>query len=684
MLLVGAALAAAAARLAVAERVEAPWYIDEFLYAGRAREIAAGGAHWAFNLSSLQFELYPTLISPAWLADDIATAYTLAKTINVVLLLAVAGVVYVWAKGLVRPAYAALAAALVLLLPAYLYSAMLISENAFFPAAMLAFFAVARALERPTLARQGLALAAAAFAAVTRAQGVVLLPVLLTALVVFVFLSGGRRFRRGLLADLRPYAPTFAILGLGLALYAAYVATTDATARSALGVYHGVLDGQYAASDLAYWVGLHGSLLALSVGLVPVSALVVLLARSEAAGRAERAFLAVASSATVWFTLEIGAYSAAFANRLEERYLAAVAPLLVLAFAVWLDRGLPRPRIAVAVGLLLPVIPLLRWSLDQRVEISNTSDAFTMLSLPALAGEIPGLPDRPAAAALAMAVLAAAVFVAVPRSVGWIVAVVVAVYLVECSRLTFDAQQAYAQGARTIAGVPEQEAWIDDTVGRDARVVFVFPPDPEPERIRGLVLQTAFWNRSVRAVHKLAPIELCCVANSDAVVSPEDGRIVAARREQAQYAVSTGAVELAGDEVARMPPLLLQRFEPPLRLAVSVGGVFGDGWIGERAFYRRYWGSGPSTAIVRVARTAWTGPNVPGRVQIVVGGLGGRRTAMARWVVNRGAERTFRLPTPRPPFQVEVRVEPTFSPSQFGIPDSRQLGAQVSFTFEPR
>jgi hypothetical protein len=52
--------------------------------------------------------------------------------------------------------------------------------------------------------------------------------------------------------------------------------------------------------------------------------------------------------------------------------------------------------------------------------------------------------------------------------------------------------------------------------------------------------------------------------------------------------------------------------------------------------------------------------------------------------VNAGAERTFRLATPAPPFRVEVTVDPTFSPAEFSVPDSRQLGAQVSFAFERR
>jgi hypothetical protein len=39
------------------------------------------------------------------------------------------------------------------------------------------------------------------------------------------------------------------------------------------------------------------------------------------------------------------------------------------------------------------------------------------------------------------------------------------------------------------------------------------------------------------------------------------------------------------------------------------------------------------------------------------------------------------IPTPKPPFRVEVRISPTFSPSDYGQSDRRELGAQVAFAF---
>ena len=39
--------------------------------------------------------------------------------------------------------------------------------------------------------------------------------------------------------------------------------------------------------------------------------------------------------------------------------------------------------------------------------------------------------------------------------------------------------------------------------------------------------------------------------------------------------------------------------------------------------------------------------------------------------------RRFTLPTPGDPYRVEVHVGSTFTPADYGYPDTRQLGAQV-------
>ena len=80
-----------------------------------------------------------------------ATTYTLAKTINVVLMTAALIPVYFWSRRLMRPVYAVVATALVALLPAFVYTGMVMTENGSFPTTILAFFVIARMVERPTL-----------------------------------------------------------------------------------------------------------------------------------------------------------------------------------------------------------------------------------------------------------------------------------------------------------------------------------------------------------------------------------------------------------------------------------------------------------------------------------------------------------------------------------------------------
>jgi hypothetical protein len=61
----------------------------------------------------------------------------------------------------------------------------------------------------------------------------------------------------------------------------------------------------------------------------------------------------------------------------------------------------------------------------------------------------------------------------------------------------------------------------------------------------------------------------------------------------------------------------------------------------------------------------------------------GRLTDRQAWTLRIGSARRFVLKTPKPPFRVEVRISPTYSPLKFGGSDQRQLGGQVGFSFSP-
>jgi len=162
---------------------------DEFIYANLAKNIAQHG-HYQFRDVTLHTSLlYPLLLAPAWLARSMGTTYALAKGINASAMALVAVPVYFWGRRLVQPIYALLAAALTLLLPAFFFTGILMTEAAFLPAFVLATFAVSRMLERPTLLGQLGAFAAIALAVGIRVQGIVLLLVVPTAALLKVVLD---------------------------------------------------------------------------------------------------------------------------------------------------------------------------------------------------------------------------------------------------------------------------------------------------------------------------------------------------------------------------------------------------------------------------------------------------------------------------------------------------------------
>ena len=83
-------------------------------------------------------------------------------------------VVFLWTRRLASTPYALVAAGLVLLMPTFAYTGMLMTENAALPAFLLGAFVIARTLERPTLRWQLAVFAAIAAAALLRVQLVTL------------------------------------------------------------------------------------------------------------------------------------------------------------------------------------------------------------------------------------------------------------------------------------------------------------------------------------------------------------------------------------------------------------------------------------------------------------------------------------------------------------------------------
>jgi hypothetical protein len=130
------------------------------------------------------------------------------------------------------------------------------------------------------------------------------------------------------------------------------------------------------------------------------------------------------------------------------------------------------------------------------------------------------------------------------------------------------------------------------------------------------------------------------------------------------------------------------------RLETGAQGVYGDGWQGALSAYNQVTPlPDRRTALVTISRRAWGGTDVPGHVRIVVGTLVklphaqariGKVLAVRTWTVHAKGYRRFELPVPRgKPFRIEIRITPTFMPSELDprITDKRAFGAQVGYGF---
>jgi 4-amino-4-deoxy-L-arabinose transferase-like glycosyltransferase len=569
------------ARIWLARQIPTPWImIDELLYADLAKSFASTG-HFLIrgNPSGIGNVAYPAIISPAWLFHPMSTTYGLAKVVNVVLMTATVVPLYLWARRLVAPAYAVVAVVLVLLMPSFVYTGMLMTENAFLPAFVLAAFAFGLALERPTVLRQVLAVGTILLATAVRYQGLVLLAVLPTAIVLKVLfeLCATRRSRplRGFGVELLRYWISLALLAAGALLYLLLELARGRTISSGLGAYQSVAHGAYSGAAIRHWTLLHFAELPLSVGVLPASAFLLLLGlafrRGGTRNEAERAFIAVTAAAVPWIVVEVAVFASRFSLRVEERYMFFLAPLLFLALVLWLDRGMPRPPVLTALAAAVPALLLFALPFASLLNISILSDTFGLIPFLRLSQKVSGGVPEARHFLLAGGIAAALAFVLWPRRAlpELVFPASVAVFLVLSSYPIVRTLHNYSQALRNSAGTLGSPNWIDNRIGSGGDATFVLgtTTDSWPETLS--LWQTEFWNRSVRRVVNVGMPEPAGGVETAAHVDPASGLVSTATGEPltAPYAVSSFAFGLDGELIAARPPFALYRTHGPLRVA---------------------------------------------------------------------------------------------------------------------
>jgi Dolichyl-phosphate-mannose-protein mannosyltransferase len=364
---------AAVGRALASWGVDAPWIApDEPTYALLGRSLWHNGTLSMLGQDAPFYGVvYPLLVGLPLRLFDIATGVDVLRVVQAVVMAATGLVVYAWGRRVLSDTFALVATVLSLAIPAFVYTGLIMTEAAYYPIATLALWAIALALERPTLERQALAVIAILVTSLTRIQGLAFVPALVTA--VFAMAAFERSPRL-----LRSFGPTLFLLLISAGVILALHETGGS--GDVLGAYGTTANTSYAVGPALRWVVWHAADLFLLVAGVPLLAFCVLTldaARGRERDPAVRALIAVGASYALWSVVQVGVFASRFAGILVERNLITVAPPLFIAFALWLQRGAPRPQPSTTIACLLVAAPAFALDTATLTNEFSRQSAFT-------------------------------------------------------------------------------------------------------------------------------------------------------------------------------------------------------------------------------------------------------------------------------------------------------------------
>ena len=652
--------------------------IDELIYSELARSLADSLTFTIRGIPASGYgAVYPALIAPAYAAfERIPDAYAAVKTINSLIMSLAAIPAYFLARRVVGQGLALAASVLAVAVPSMVYTAVVMTENAFYPVFLLAALALVALLERPSTTRYLAFLAALALAYLTRSQAVVIAAAAVTAPALIALWTP-----RAMRATLRSYVWLYVIFAGGALLGVGAQAARGRQLSDLLGAYGVVGESSYDVGNALHFIVYHVAELDLYLGVIPFAVAIVLTVRARSLDRPLQVLLAVTLSLFLWCAVVVGTFASRFADRIQERNMFAVAPLFLILLLAWAERGAPRPRIASIAAAAGSALLLLAIPFERFVTTSAVSD--TLMLLPWWAILAQGWTTRIALLAFLGGVAFAAAFLFVPARYALVLPAIVLVYWVVALKPIWFGPYPYGfkqagAGAlfQGIQGAPRD--WIDRAVpaGKESAVLYTGSAD------RFTVNMNEFFNRRVGQIYYTSgPTpggvnELPVTVDRAGVVRTADGRALAPA-----YLLADGSVDPNAVAVARDRPLgmTLWKLDGPLVLSKTVKtGIYpGDTWSGPRVTWTREHCAGGSLAVT-LSGDAQLFPDG----NTVTASSGGS----VRVLPNRPSTLRIPLTATRGRCSVAFDVSPTAIPSQViqGNTDDRVLGAHFNaFAYEP-
>jgi dolichyl-phosphate-mannose-protein mannosyltransferase len=488
--LIAIVAASAAVRILFALSTPAPWILpDELVYTHLARSLAETG-HFAVReqpFSAWSFgPLYPALIAPLYRIASPEDAYAAVKVLNCLLFSLAAVPAYLLARRVLTERSALILAALAVCVPSAVYTSKVLTESLAYPLFLVAALMIVRAVEAPSRAGELAALASIVVATLARGQLVVLFPAFLITLVIVA--------RRQAAA----YRLTWLAFIVGLASLLVF--------RGELAGGHGAAFTGVSVPALAASFFNHLVEFDLYLGAIPVAGLAFVLWRNRDGSL--RIICVLAATVTVLFAASSARYLVAVEGGHPaltfDRYLFYAAPLILIAFLAWLERGLPRPRMLVtvtvaaavcALPLALPYGELLtgrQWGTN-----SSTVGLVPWGILKVASGNL-------ASVYVVLLLGAAALGYAVCRATNGsrLIAIVVVTYA--SAGLLAQLGNATVAKRALRAGIGTDRSWIDDAVGPTANVSALWVGKSDALTKRWYTIwENELFNKSVRRVYVL-------------------------------------------------------------------------------------------------------------------------------------------------------------------------------------
>ena len=583
----GIVVASTVFRALLSRDIVAPFVIvDEVIWSELARGIASVGKPLVRGHADPGYgAVYPLLISPAYaLFDRLPEAYAAVKVINSLVMSLAAIPAFFLARRVVREPLALLAALSAVALPSLAYTGTVMTENAFYPLFLVVTYVLVLVLERPSAGRVGLLAVLVALAYETRVQAVAIVPAALLAPLLLALFE-----RRGLRATFTRYR----ILYGGFVALAVLVLVVQLAAgrspQDLLGAYSPVGDASYHVGDILRYLLWHAAELSLYVLVVPVAATIVLLGRARSLDAPLQVFLAATVALVVCLVPVVATFASHFSDRIEERNLFYVAPLLVVTLLAWVEREAPRPPVLAPVAALVAALLVVAIPLDRFLTTSAITDTLMLLPLWSLQDHIGSGWISSAAGVLAFGLAAA--FLLVPRRYALALPLVVlGLWAVAFKPIWWGTHgfERFSRGSLFQGIRAPHRDWIDRALPHGAKAAFLWTGRTD----RLTVNQNEFFNRAVGPVYYVSdptpgglPEMRVRVGRVTGAVTTPDGRPVEDR-----YLVADSSFEPDGTPLARDPGwgVTLWRVRTPLVSAVRVDGIYpNDTWSGRTVAWLR-------------------------------------------------------------------------------------------------